>query len=101
MKIRRPTVPALAANQTHVEALKALAHLRRLQVFFFLVRAREEVTVGEIQKGVKLPGPALSHHLNLLRRAGLVKNRKEERFVHYSVRREMVVDLVRLLTACC
>ncbi|MBI2460568.1 MAG: helix-turn-helix transcriptional regulator, partial [Candidatus Rokubacteria bacterium] len=40
-------------------------------------------------------------HLDRLRRAGLVQSRKEERYVYYSVRREMVSDLVRLLTTCC
>jgi len=91
----------LEASGAHVEALKALAHLTRLQVFFLLVRARREVPAGEIQEALEVPGPTLSHHLDLLRRAGLVQSRKEERYVYYSVRREMVSELVRLLTACC
>ena len=91
----------LQAADVHVEALKALAHLTRLQVFFFLVRARGEVAAGAIQEALAVPGPTLSHHLDILRRAGLLQSRKEERFVYYSVRREMVTDLVRLLTACC
>lgn len=91
----------LQANETHVEAFRALAHLTRLQVFFFLVRARREVPAGEIQEALEVPGPTLSHHLDLLRRAGLVQSRKEERWVYYSVRPETAVELVRLLTACC
>jgi ArsR family transcriptional regulator, arsenate/arsenite/antimonite-responsive transcriptional repressor len=91
----------LVAAESHVEALKALAHLTRLEVFFFLVRAKREVAVGEIQEAVGVPGPTLSHHLDLLRRAGLLQSRRQERYVYYSVKREMVTDLVRLLTACC
>lgn len=91
----------LEAAPRHVEALKALAHLSRLQVFFFLVRAGKEMSVGEIQEEVEIPGPTLSHHLDQLRRAGLVESRKEERYVYYSVRRDSVTALVRLLTACC
>lgn len=102
MKIIQPVRPAkLQADESHVEALKALAHLTRLQVFFFLVRARRDVPAGEIQEAVDVPGPTLSHHLDLLRRAGLIQSRKEERYIYYSVRREMVAELVRLLTACC
>ena len=93
--------PKLEATPIHVEALKALAHLTRLRVFFFLVRARREVSAGEIQEALNLPGPTLSHHLDILRRAGLIQSRREERYVYYSVRREMISDLVRLLTACC
>ncbi len=91
----------LDANHSHVEAFKALAHLSRLQVFFFLVRAGKEMSVGEIQEAVEIPGPTLSHHLDALRRAGLVQSRKEERYIYYSVQRDAVTALVRLLTACC
>jgi len=91
----------LQAREDHVEALKALAHLTRLQVFFFLVRAGREVAAGEIQAELEVPGPTLSHHLDVLRRAGLVQSRREERFVYYSTRPDTVSDLVRLLTACC
>ena len=99
--IARIPVAQLDASQAHVEAFKALAHLTRLQVFFFLVRAGKEMSVGEIQAEVEIPGPTLSHHLDQLRRAGLVESRKEERYVYYSVKRDQVTALVRLLTACC
>ncbi len=91
----------LQAREGHAEAFKALAHLTRLQIFFFLVRAGREVPAGEIQAELEIPGPTLSHHLDLLRRAGLVQGRREERYVYYSTRPDTVSDLVRLLTACC
>ena len=99
--IARLPMARLQASDEHVEAFKALAHLSRLQVFFFLVRAGKEMSVGEIQAEVEIPGPTLSHHLDLLRRAGLVESRKEERYIYYSVKRDEVTALVRLLTACC
>ena len=91
----------LEANEAHVKAFDALSHLTRLQIFFFLVRAKGAVSVGAIQDAVGVPGPTLSHHLDLMRRAGLVESRKEERYIYYSVQREAVTALVRLLTACC
>jgi ArsR family transcriptional regulator len=91
----------LHATDRHVEAFKALAHPTRLQIFFFLVRQKGEIAVGDIQAELEIPGPTLSHHLDLLRRAELVQNRKEGTFVYYSPRSEMVSELVRLLTACC
>src|SRR3989304_9467840 len=85
MKVIHPARPAKPrADESRVEALKALAPLPRLQVFFFLVRARREVPAGEIQEAVRVPGPTLSHHLDLLRRAGLIQSRREERYVYYS-----------------
>ncbi|MGH7391326.1 MAG: ArsR/SmtB family transcription factor [Candidatus Rokuibacteriota bacterium] len=91
----------LQARESHAEAFKALAHVTRLQVFFFLVRAGREVPAGEIQAELEIPGPTLSHHLDVLRRAGLVQSRREERYIYYSTRPDTVSELVRLLTACC
>jgi ArsR family transcriptional regulator, arsenate/arsenite/antimonite-responsive transcriptional repressor len=99
--IARLPVGQLSANADHVEAFRALAHLSRLQIFFFLVKAGRAMSVGEIQEAVEIPGPTLSHHLDILRRAGLVESRKEERYIYYSVQQERVTTLVRLLTACC
>jgi ArsR family transcriptional regulator, arsenate/arsenite/antimonite-responsive transcriptional repressor len=65
------------------------------------VRARHEVAAGDIQAQLEIPGPTLSHHLDILRRAGLVQSRREERYIYYSTRADMVSDLVRVLTACC
>jgi DNA-binding transcriptional ArsR family regulator len=84
----------------HVDAFKALANPGRLEVFFTLVKAGREMPVGKILETVAIPGPTLSHHLEQLRRAGLIQARRQERFIYYSVG-PMVNDLVRLLTACC
>jgi DNA-binding transcriptional ArsR family regulator len=98
---KRLPLATLVATPGHVEAFKALAHPGRLEVFFALVRARGELAAGEVQEALGIPGPTLSHHLDQLRRAGLVQARRQERFIYYSVRPPMVNDLVRLLTACC
>jgi DNA-binding transcriptional ArsR family regulator len=99
--IPRLPLAQLYADETHVEAFKALAHLSRLQVFFRLVKAGRERSVGEIQEAVEIPGPTSSHHLDMLRQTGLVDSRKEQRHIYYSVQRDRVSSLVRLLTACC
>lgn len=96
-----PLAP-IQAQQRHTEAFKALSHLTRLRIFFHLVRQGVGGdSVGSIQKAVKIPWPTLSHHLDILQRAGLLTSRREERFIFYTVKREVVSDLVRLLTACC
>ncbi len=88
MKTKTPLPLAkLEANESHVEALSALAHLTRLQVFFFLARPKGEVSVSEIQEAVEVPGPTLSHHLDVLRRAGLVESRRHERYLLFGAAR--------------
>ena len=101
MKLTSALRAELLARAEHVEAFAALAHQTRLELFFLLVRRGTEVSVGELQDALEIPGPTLSHHLTALRRAGLVESRKEERYIYYSVKRDMVTELCRLLTACC
>ena len=101
MTSRTLALARLQAREAHVDAFKALAHLSRLQIVFVLVRAGREMAAGEIQAELEILGPTLSHHLDVLRRAGLVDSRREERFIYYSIRADTVSDLVRLLTACC
>ena len=96
-----PMAP-MQAEPRHAEAFKALSHLTRLNIFFYLVQKGEAGdSVGNIQVAVHVPGPTLSHHLDILQRAGLLNARREERFIFYSVRKENVTDMIRLLTACC
>lgn len=92
---------AFKCEPHHVEAFKALAHPDRLRVFFHLVRQGCECAAGDVQRAVEIPAPTLSRHLDLLRRAGLIESRREERYIYYAVRRETVSELIRLLTACC
>ena len=87
----------LQATAAHTEAFKALGHLPRLQVFFFLVRAGREVSVGEIRKALSVLAPTLSLQLNILRCAGLVRSRRRQNYVYCSVNRELIMEIVRLL----
>lgn len=99
--MKKLPLATLVATPEHVDAFKALAHPGRLDVFFALVKARGELSAGEVQEALGIPAPTLSHHLAGLRRAGLVEARREERFIYYRVGAGMVNDLVRILTACC
>ena len=77
---------SLQAAPVHVAALKALAHIGRLQVFFFLVQAGKPLPANEIQSALGLPGPTLSHHLEQLEKVGLIVRARQERFILSSVR---------------
>ncbi len=64
-------------------ALKALAHPHRLELFRLLVQAGPDgVTVGALQADTRHAGATLTNHLNALRRAGLIRDRREGRNIH-------------------
>ena len=66
-----------------IAALKALAHPHRLELFRLLVQAGPGgVTVGALQADTRHAGATLTNHLNALRRAGLIRDRRDGRSIH-------------------
>jgi DNA-binding transcriptional ArsR family regulator len=84
------------------ELLDALADPARQDLVQVL--ARSELNVGEIAAQVTLSRPTVSHHLNVLRRAGLLRARKQGREVYYRLDKDRIVTtlqgLVSSLTCC-
>ncbi|MDH5733008.1 MAG: metalloregulator ArsR/SmtB family transcription factor [Candidatus Bathyarchaeota archaeon] len=71
-----------AADKQH-RFFKALADETRLRILSLLeVR---EMCVCEVMVALDLTQPTASHHLGLLENAGLVKDRKEGKWVFYSL----------------
>lgn len=65
------------------ELLGALAAPERLRIVRYLRGGPRNVT--EIAAMLNAPPVNVSHHLNVLRHAGLVQNQKQGRFVLYSL----------------
>lgn len=63
--------------------LSALAAPERLQIIRLLRGGPHNV--GKIADAVGIPAVNLSHHLTVLRHAGLVRSQKHGRFVNYSL----------------
>jgi DNA-binding transcriptional ArsR family regulator len=85
-----------------IESLAALAQDSRLAVFRLLVkRGPDGFAAGEVGERLKIPGPTLSFHLKALSQAGLVRTRKESRFIYYSANFDRMNALVGYLTENC
>jgi ArsR family transcriptional regulator, virulence genes transcriptional regulator len=63
--------------------LKALSNSSRLMVLCSL--AQGELTVGQLNERVPLSQSALSQHLAVLRRDGLVRTRRSAQTIYYSL----------------
>jgi len=66
---------------------KMMADSNRLRIIFFLMR-EEELNVTEFCNRLEQSQPAVSHHLALLKQAGILKVRREGKHNFYSVCRE-------------
>ena len=84
------------------ELLDALADPARQDLVQLL--ARDELNVSDIADRVTLSRPTVSHHLGILRRAGLVRTRKAGREVFYRLDKPRITATLQGLVAslnCC
>ncbi len=63
--------------------LKAIADPHRLTIVASLARADGEICVCEFTEGLPLNQPTVSHHLRILREAGLVTCERRGTWVYY------------------
>jgi len=84
MSIQRCCPPLDAADRTEEASLfKALSDPARLTMLATLARAEDEVCVCDFTAGLPLNQPTVSHHLRLLREAGLVSCERRGTWVYY------------------
>jgi len=90
-------------SSSAVNSLSALAQETRLNIFRLLVRhAPDGLPAGTIARRLRLPGPTLSFHLNVLAAAELVQPHKNGRSIAYSANLENVNRLTSfLMQNCC
>jgi len=88
---------ALQFSTAQAEAIakccKALSHPVRLQIVGLLNRANAEVCVCDIESHFMLKQPTISHHLKILRQAGLIACEQRGLWVYYRVVEEGLVTL--------
>ncbi|KAB2967172.1 helix-turn-helix domain-containing protein [Zoogloea sp.] len=84
------------------ELLAALGHESRLSVFRLLVEAGPEgIVASAIGEKLGLPPATLSFHLAHLSRVGLIRGRKESRFIRYCAEYATMDELIAFLTRNC
>ncbi|GAA1964902.1 metalloregulator ArsR/SmtB family transcription factor [Catenulispora subtropica] len=79
-------------------AFKALGDPIRLQLLSQIASAPEgESCVCDLECGFEVSGPTISHHLKVLREAGLITGERRGTWVYYSAVREKMAALAALL----
>jgi ArsR family transcriptional regulator len=88
MSIQRCCPPTAVdpADRTEEAALfKALGDPHRLTILATLARAEDDVCVCDFTSGLPLNQPTVSHHLKILRDAGLVASERRGTWVYYQL----------------
>ncbi len=76
--------------------LKAIANPNRLMILCSLME-KERLSVGDLNELLPLSQSALSQHLAILRRDGLVKTQREAQSIHYFLADEKLAVLMATL----
>lgn len=80
-----------------VEFCRALADETRQRILEILLE--QEMCVSDIVEAFPVSQPTVSHHLDVLKRLGLVTSRREGKLVYYATNRQRVVRCCGRLAA--
>jgi ArsR family transcriptional regulator, arsenate/arsenite/antimonite-responsive transcriptional repressor len=76
----------------------------RLEIIFLLGKGTP-MNVGEIAERFKISRPAISHHLKVLKDAGILRSEKSGQEVYYHLNRDVIVAGLRSIAdaieSCC
>jgi len=72
---------------------KALNDKTRREILELLKKS--DLTAGEIANQFKISKPSISHHLDLLKQAGLVQSVKEGQFIYYSLNTTVMDEIIK------
>lgn len=57
----------------------------------------KDMTAGDIASKFEMTAPSISHHLDKLKRAGLVTTVKQGQFIRYSINTTIIEDLLQYI----
>lgn len=80
------------------ERFPALAHEVRLRILLRLRSAHPDgMVVGELQRVIGVPASTLSHHLDVLLQEGLIRQRREGRYLRSFTDEQGLDELIHFL----
>lgn len=91
-----PFLPTDEIDQ-HTTRLKALSNPVRLRMVDLIYHGGGEICVCEFMDHFELSQPTISHHLKVLREAGLIQSRKDGTFVYHRVDESAFAGLAQLM----
>jgi ArsR family transcriptional regulator len=90
---------SVAEAQQLSDELSILAHPIRLQILSMLGRGAGEVCVCDLEAALPVKQPTVSHHLRLLREAGLIDCERRGLWAYYFLKHEALAALQARIAA--
>ena len=74
------------------DTIKALSDSTRRRILELLKKG--PMSAGELGKEFDMTGATMSHHLSILKKAGLVQDNKKGTFIYYEINTSVMEDLL-------
>ena len=74
------------------DTFKALSDPTRREILNLL--KRRSMTAGQIVEHFDTTGATISHHLNILRQAGLIEDRKSGKYIYYELNTTVLEEIM-------
>ncbi len=84
--------------QKNAYIIKSIGDPTRLKIIYLLEPG--ELCVCEIMAALNKPQPTVSHHMNILKNAGLLNWRKEGVWTHYKLANQKILENIKALLNC-
>ena len=75
------------------DTFKALSDGTRREILSLLTGG--SMTAGEIGEQFSMTGATISHHLSVLKQAGLISDEKKGKYIYYELNASMIDELMR------
>lgn len=93
-----------ASSEKCLDLLNALSDKTRQEIIMVFAHSKE-LCANDIAKNFALSRPTISHHLNLMRRMGVLNSRKDGKEMYYSLNKSNVINslktMIETLNKCC
>ena len=80
------------------DVFRALADPTRREILRML--GQQDLTAGEIADRFDMTRPSISHHLNILKSAGLIDDEREGQFIRYSLNTTVLEQVIQWFYDC-
>jgi ArsR family transcriptional regulator len=74
------------------ESIKALSDKTRREILSLLKQS--DLTAGEISNQFSMTQATISHHLTILKEAGLVDDRRDGKFIYYALNTSVIEEIM-------
>jgi ArsR family transcriptional regulator, virulence genes transcriptional regulator len=94
--LKQPIIVDYGTLRKAVLTIRALEHELRIEILKMLIK-KDMLNVSEIYNNLNIEQSVASQHLAILRRAGILKTKRNGKFINYFINHERIDEVNKLI----